>query len=736
LLRSRLVLEWVFVALFGMIVAGAAAYSGFANKIDNLILDVVAPLRAAAPDESILIVEIDNDSLAGIGNWPWPRAVHAQFLAKLKSANPRAVAYDVLFLEPGIATGDNALAAAIKAGAPTLLPVLYQVPGLNGARESLIRPIEPLLRASAALGTVNLIFDSDGLVRRAQLNTVAAGTALPHLMEQTFRKTYGAPSPAFKRLITRSGENHDGSLLLPMHPVGAFRRASYVSVLRGEIPASFFQGKTILVGATAEGMRDRYPVSATAGSTMAGVEIQANLLNSLKTDRFITPIPIGLILLFSILPVLALMLLFWRLRPSANLIVAACFIALVLIASATALMAGGYWLPPSAALIGIVAVYPLWGWRRLAALSGFLTAQSRYLRAASGEPIHASGLSGGLDRLGRQAADLEWVIADVSDRRRFVANILDGLPDAVLVFDGDSRVALANPSALALFGSALAGADKSKLMQNAGFGAIKDAEEAILRDGRSFLVRAVTLSDRPGSILIFSETTALRALGREREEMLEFLSHDMRAPQSAILMLLGDDQRTVIDPPTSIRIANYARKTLRIADDFVQLARLNAIDLASEELDVAAVVTEAIDMVWPQAKARDVKIQASGLETEVFMRGDSGALLRAFTNLLDNAVKYGPQSSDVQCVLMVSHAPEGPFALVTISDNGPGLPPERARDVFARFGDRGDTAHPGSGLGLAFVKAVVERHGGTIACDSDSRRGTSFTLRLPMIELG
>jgi CHASE2 domain-containing sensor protein/signal transduction histidine kinase len=728
LLRSRLVVEWTLVVLFGMLVAASTAWFGLADKLDNLMLDAAAPLRASPPDDRIIIVEIDNDSLAAVGNWPWLRTVHARFLTQLNAYKPRVVAYDVLFMEADSVADDAALATSLRSGAPTLLPVLYQVPGQNGARETIMRPIEPLRRAAAAVGQVNILFDSDGLVRRAQLQTDAAGERLPHLMELVYREAARVPSKAYQRFASDARGDGDRSPLVPMHAVGTFRRVSFASILNGHVPAAFLRDKIVLVGATAEGMGDRYPVSATAGSTMAGIEIQANLLNALIADRLIDSVPRALVALFSVLPVVALMMLFWRFRPNANLALSLGFVALILMISSAALAFGGVWFPPAAALFGVAIVYPIWGWRRLQALSGFLAQQSQFLRAGSGRTNRLGDASHPMDQIGRQAADLEGVIGDMNDRKRFVSDIIAGLPDAVCVLDDAGRVLLTNPAALALFGPDAVGVAMPDLLVRAGAGVVADGEELTLPNRRSFLLRNVLFGERSGSITVLAETTALRALGREREEMLEFLSHDMRAPQSAILMLLGNDTQKAIEPKSGARIADYARQTLRLADDFVQLARLKAVQPRFERMDIAAVANEAIDMAWPSANARNIKIDTSGLDTELEIDGDAGAWLRLLFNLIENAVKYCPAASIVNVALIA----ESDDVKITVSDNGPGLPADRAADVFARFGDRGAAAGPGSGLGLAFVKAVVDQHGGTVDCRTDPQRGTCFTIRLPV----
>ena len=733
MLRSRLILEWVLVALFGIVTAASLAYFGATEKLDNLIFDVVSPLRAAPPSDRILIVEIDNDSLKEIGKWPWGRDVHAQFLTALKLHKPAAVAFDVLFLEPGLQRDDDALADAVARGAPTFLPVLYEVPGKDGASDTLTMPIAPLRAAAAGLGEVNLLIDGDGLVRRAQLETQTNAGAVPHLMEQVFRRVSGRSSAAHQRLVRGDGAV-DGALLVPMAKVGAFRRISYANVRRGDVPASFLRDKIILVGATADGSGDRYAVSAAAGSTMSGIEIQANLLNALLADRFITPVPKYLAALVSMVPVLVLMLAFWRFRPGASLALTLTLIVAIFSAATLALTIGGIWFAPTAALIGLALVYPLWSWRRLEALSGFVSAQSRHLRDKSGDPASATKSLKSLDVIGQQAVELQSVIGELNDRKQFMTDVIAGLPDPVCVLDQNGLVTLANAAALTLFGPNVGGSPMQSLLLKAGAGGISDGEEVTLANGGSYLLRSVTLGDRPGSITMLADISALRELTQEREEMLEFLSHDMRSPQSAILMLLSGSEASGVDPSMRERISDYANKTLRLADDFVQLARLKAIDLAQDDVDIAGVFNEAIDMAWTHANAHGVKIVRTGLETEVFVKGDAGALFRALSNLIDNAIKYGSALNQVHCGLSFDRKSGTQRVTLSISDNGPGLPPERAKNIFERFGDRGSTAQPGTGLGLAFVRTVVTRHGGEIMCDSHAGKGTCFTLIFPTVD--
>ncbi len=743
MLKNRLRFEWGLILLLATILIGIVHYSGVTRRIDNLLYDFVALWRAPPPSDRILIVEIDNQSLKSIGKTPWNRDVHAQLVDQLNKAQPKIIAYDVLFLEPAIAEHDAALASAMDASRNVILPVLYNIPGQNGAPYDIIYPIPALRRAAAGVGTVNVLFDSDGLVRRAQLETQMAQGRLAHLMEQTYRSVFEKPSRTAAAMAivgkdTALGADEDqDSVLIPFQPAGSFRHVSFASVLRGEVPAAFFKDQIVLVGATADGLGDRYPVPATVGSTMSGIEIQANLLNGLIHDRFIHAAPFWVSLLASVLPVWLLMLIFLYWRPTMNLLVSIGFIVLVLLAIPLVATVAGYWIPPGPALLGLLIVYPLWGWRRLEALSSFVSYEAQSLKSEPGLGLVDGKKAGGLDSVAEEALQLRAVIGELRGVRQFMSDVVSGFPDAICVVDKDMRVTLANTAARNILGGKIEGASFAQRLDLAAPGTSISAEEMCLADGRTFLIRRVPLTreedGEAGSIIRLADISRLREADRERAEVLAFLSHDMRAPQAAIIALLETHQAASTDVAVWDRVGENARKTLKLVDDFVQTARISSAELVLHDVHIASILAEAIDQVWPQAQRKAIQIKSEGMDLEAFISGDHGALVRAFTNLIDNAVKYSAPETSILCRVELG-APD--LVHCIIRDHGPGLPLARKGDLFARFGARGAQAPDGTGLGLAYVKKVVDRHHGRIDWVSDSGQGTRFTLSFPVIGIG
>jgi signal transduction histidine kinase len=229
-----------------------------------------------------------------------------------------------------------------------------------------------------------------------------------------------------------------------------------------------------------------------------------------------------------------------------------------------------------------------------------------------------------------------------------------------------------------------------------------------------------------------ADITPLTAAMRQREQALQLLTHDMRSPQTSILALLA----TTPDLPTeaSERLAAYARRTLALADGFVQLARAEVAQTAMEPVDLCDVAVEAIDELWPQCRQRHIEIRQEGCDGPMMALGDRGVLARALVNLIGNAVKYGPDGSTI--VVRAATVLDGgrTYVDLSIADQGPGLTVEEAALAFRpfqRFDRPGAEAAGGAGLGLAFVQAAATRHGGGVRCRGTPGGGATFTLRLP-----
>ena len=744
-----------------MMVAAATLVSPLA-RLDNLIHDALLRIDPPTPSSRILIVAIDNRSVRALGRWPWPREIHAELIRRLDQAGPVAIGYDVLFVEPERDTpGDAELARAIESSRHLVLPYLIEVPGEDGAASRVLLPT-PAASGPALLGHAIVRPDTDGVVRGIEpLVAGAERTPLPHLADLVLALARGgpvraaAPPPSGALVLATPGER----IRFRRGPEG-YAQLSFSDVLAGRVPQEFLKGRIILVGATAAGLGDRFatPMSGRF-ETMAGVEVLANHIDAgLAGDRIrIAPLPLQF--LFSAVPLLFLMAGLFRFGPRVNLWLGLFWALLTFLSSALLLRLAGVWFAPATALVAIALIYPLWGWRRLDFANRFMAAELEALMAEPAILPSADSTGPAGDPVTRQVGLMHAAIQNVRDLKRFVAESLDSLPDAALVTDLDGQVLIANDAADALFAGRLAGplvgtplaktlaalhqsdpaleAEAAQLLAlvGAGLPPPDQSREWRLADGTVLDVRLAFFSDDErhplGWILRLVDITQLRATERQREEALRLLTHDMRSPQASILAILEAEGEAV---PSGVRarLARHASQTLALADQYVQFARAEFARPSLDLLDLNEAALDAADDLWPLARARGASIETSIASEEALVRGDRSLVTRAIQNLVGNALKYGAPAAPVRIEVRI----DGPMAELRVIDRGAGVPADQLPALFEPFrrleAPEGRAPEPGAGLGLAFVKRVVERHGGEVLADSVPGEGSSFGFRLPL----
>jgi CHASE2 domain-containing sensor protein/signal transduction histidine kinase len=750
-IRLRLLAEWAVVALFSSFAIIMALQWRGTAAFDNLVYDQLSSLGRPTADDDILLVSIDDPSLAELGRWPWPRRTHAELIEKLETGQPRSILLDILLSEPGSPDDDAALAKAMAGPAPVYLPVHFVTPGSNGRAFDTVLPTPQLAANASGLGQVNVEFDSDGRVRRIALcfQPEAGEKKWPHIVEVVARA--GAkPTDTFARL-----GNCSQTLLIPYAKRGSFAEISYSEALKGGVPGDLIKGRDIIVGATAAGSGDSYPVPFSDGGLLSGAEIMANILAALKRDNFIRPVSDWLVILLSIIPSLFLLLGFLRLRPRNALLVSLGAVAAILLASSAALSVR-YWFPPGAALIGIFLVYPLWGWRRLQAMSDFMGAELGELES-EGEVIPVLLQRPVADDLvGRQSERLAGAIDHMRDLRRFVADTLEHMPDPLMVTDLDGGISLTNELLDGRLGRDVTGAKIDQVLDEIVHpqfrrqvdsylkAATKD-DNAIDPDAESHFVRFDSERDRTfvlrtaairsdadtlrGHIHYFTDITDLARAESDREVALQLLSHDMRAPQSAIIALLPD----LANKPAGERIERHARRTMQLAQDFVDIARMGESAFEGTDILFADLVRDVADSMWPLAREKGIHINVQDNSEQAFVFAEPDSLSRALSNLLDNAIKFSPKDGTITAILNRSQVGEMPSISVSIEDEGDGIDPEIAPRLFERFAsNRSDSARvKGIGLGLAFVRAVAEKHQGHVSAENRNEGGARFILSLP-----
>ena len=767
--------EWIGAAITVTLLTALAGGVGWFWRLDQTLYDAALVLRHRPAPDDIVVVAIDQQSLDQIGRWPWRRAVHATLLDRLTDAGVKAVAFDILLAEPDRADpgGDEALARALRKNGKTVLPVIMESSQSGQLREVL--PAGLFSAAAAAIGHVHIELDADGIARSLYLQEGLAGGTKHylHLAAALAGLDTNASSllPGQRRHGStqdargRQGRDPQGLWLRDywvhvafLGPAGHFRSVPYADVLRGAVPKEALTGKLVLVGATAAGMMDAYPTPVSGfGRSMPGVELSANVVAGLRGAGFITIAPLIAQVVVPALLVLALMAAYLRLSARRSLLVTALAVVSVFGTTLALVYLAGWWFAPSTAMFGLAFCYPIWSWRRLEAAQRYMDEE---LAAASREPEllpyaapmsrrRKSALS---DELEGRIEEVRRASARVRDMRRFVGDTLDGLPEAALVVDTELRITLVNTQAAALIGkpaTMLGGKRASEALApvlaqgapewNTLIDRAPVAFEAKHTDKRDLFVSVVAFSGsdgaRRGLLISLVDISVLKDAERKRDEYMRFLSHDLRSPLVSIMAML--DLRELA-PATQKedffdRIRRSVERSLTLAEDFVQLGRAEAINESRfVGVDLVNLVTNAIDEAQSQALSKDIGLGLAFAPEAALTRGVRDVLFRVFINLLSNAIKYSPPETRIECTIET----EGDRWRCTVADQGFGVAAEDLPKLFDRF-ERLDAAkrrgEQGAGLGLAFVKTSIEKHGGRIEVQSELGKGSRFVVFLPVL---
>ena len=235
----------IFPLFLAALIGAAVIITGAGAGVDRALKIVRDSVRAHPASDRFVLVEIDARSLRALEGWPWPRSIHAKAIQRLNTAGAKTIAFDVDFSAPSIAAEDEKFAAAINASAvPVILPTFRQYASQHSEEEIESLPL-PMLRNYAQLAAVNIIPDSDGLVRSYPSAIVTGGVPRPSM---------GA------MLANASGSAGEQFPIDTSIDPASIAHISYIDVLNGRFSKKDVAGKYILIGASAIELGDRYPI--------------------------------------------------------------------------------------------------------------------------------------------------------------------------------------------------------------------------------------------------------------------------------------------------------------------------------------------------------------------------------------------------------------------------------------------------------------------------------------------
>ena len=369
--------------------------------------------------------------------------------------------------------------------------------------------------------------------------------------------------------------------------------------------------------------------------------------------------------------------------------------------------------------------------------------------------IHIDSLSDDLENLAgsvnKMAGALEETVRQLAEERDRFQSVLDGMRGGVVAFDAGRNVALANRAARKLFAwehSPVGKPAEDVMPVPELLDALKDGGthkqqlEFAWQGERERRIVAHVSPQAPGEgiVLVFTDVTEIRKLESIRTDFVSNVSHELRTPVSVIFASaealvsggLSDGARA---ERFAAAVYKNADRLSRLVSDLLDLSRIESgkYGAGADQIFVNEVVERVVEHLEAVADKRGQSLTLH-TEPDLFVQGDEVALEQILSNLLDNAIKYTPETGHVE---VRARRERGKIRL-EVEDDGPGVPDEHKNRIFERFYrmDAGRSREMGgTGLGLSIVKHLVMTFDGIVFVEDGMPGGSRFVVMLPELVL-
>lgn len=338
-----------------------------------------------------------------------------------------------------------------------------------------------------------------------------------------------------------------------------------------------------------------------------------------------------------------------------------------------------------------------------------------------------------------------------------VEDLLAALPMPALAIDGTERIIAANAEAKTLVGPGIEGRNYVTILRQP---ALIETIEAVLRDSRTrtarflsndgvqdttFQVSARVVPAASVIVLTFTDVTHMEQAGQMRRDFVANVSHELRTPLTALIGFIetlrgpARDDAAARDRFLDIMEGEAGRMN-RLVGDLLSLSRVEGEERVRprEQTNLTEILQSVLRTLRPLADEASVVLEADFDEAPVMITGDSDQLMQVFTNLVENAIKYGGSGERVVVKMQVSDrdlALRAPGVRIQVIDFGAGIDTvhlPRLTERFYRADSHRSRALGGTGLGLAIVKHIINRHRGRLRVESELGHGAKFTVLLPL----
>ena len=695
----------------------------------------------------VQLVLIDDESLQKYGRWPWSRVLLAQLNQGLSEAGAQVIGLDILLAEPEGADADRALENSLKSsGRSIIVDKIASFPEGN----HWIEPLPQFATSVAAVGHAHAVLDPDGVCRRFPLRELTLDGPRWAFAVEVARRTDAESTRRFLALhgIPYEEQSPVVSFASPYLAMIDFRRDGFDTISASRVLEGANLGslrdRPVLVGFGSTEIGDRLSTPLSTELPTPGIEVHAQILDNILNERILRASPVWVVVTVLFVTCVFTIIFFRRWRGLSGvtlLLVMAGFVygisMLVFTWTRHILPAGPVML---AVVLGPLLVYT----NDFVKVERSLSRQLVGLRSWLALRGHAPPLDDKVD-LSWRLELLQKLQTDLGSLYELHETLLESTQDLVAIFNEQGKLLLKNRA----FSAALESSESKVSSLDQVRSHLAPNEDAplvnkeLVEEGEVYLnnelyamriapLPPTTMSPGGGTILTLTNLRTRVERDRARAEALGFITHELRTPIASIqgfaeiMMNYPGSEDCESAPETIYR---ESKRLLALISSYLDVLRLDAgaKPLSLNMVDVVGIVQQVFDILQPLASASRMRLLYEGPEV-VSAFADAPLISGAILNLVSNAIKYGKPGTDIG----VACSYNSDEILISVHNVGRPVSVEVIPRLFEPYyrASNIDSSKAGWGLGLAFVKRIAEKHGGSVSAHSRDD-GISFDIHLP-----
>lgn len=745
----------IWEVLIALIICVFIFQTRFFPWLSDVSLDLLFKSRnIRETSQSIVIVGIDEQSLESYGPWPFPRSTHALLLTRLREA--KAIGFDLIFSHPD--SGDAQLSQAIENSPPVVMAIA------SNYQDTVLIPAN-IFKDKVKLGHIETELGTDGIVRRVQLHKLNVPVLAAAMAEVgNVQLPANSTDRSLSRLINFYG------------PEFTFMYLPYSEVLKGAYDYQFFKDRYVLVGSNALALGDVHITPYSKKHPVPGVEVQATILNNILDNSFLRQLN-WLVWALSLFCFVMLIWLWSHRTETQNVIICTIFGVFILLLSFV-LFQFNYFLnvgiPLFVLLISYISHSIFWWvkittgmikeiklldlqlldgietvFRNLPSSLTYSLREKKQFKLTEGFEKHITHMHRGIQALAMQNGFINHLLSDET-------------PPIILWQKENGLVVVANHRFSTLWKTTInPGENLPTLKEFQNFISRQIVTDTKVSEDQEYLQVEFGTDDQTldisttlhgkktyhrvvihnaadvdlgfvGILASFTDVTEIRELERLKSEVMNIVSHELKLPLTTIMGFAEMLSESLDGPEKEYakQIQNQSGRLAKMIADFLDIARIESGKYLIHKypFDVLAVVHDAASGVTHSATVKNIKIDYALPHKVTPLLGDESLITQAVINLLDNAVKFSPPSAKVMLSVVELKA----TIQLLVEDSGEGINDTEKPKVFEKFiRGAGQAKETGFGLGLSFVREVVEGHSGTISVEDSVLGGAKFTITLP-----